>query len=680
MNEKSKRITKKIINILLDVFIVMLGVILLITIYNNIQVKILGNDYASFFGYSVFEVQTGSMGEVVEPGDWIIVKYTKNIKLNDVVTFEQKGEYITHRVIEVYNGTYVTKGDANTAKDAPISKDQIVGKVVKVISNFGILRKTIFNPIVLIALIITLILLNQVFKKTTEEDKVKEKLLISKIRSILKKESEEIDEEEIEEIPKEVKEIKKQPKVPKKQKVEKQEKIKEEIKEEIEEEPKEIEKTPEIELENTTDMEKTLFFRMVSVDKDELSNVYKEIPQELEEQSDSVSRLIKKEEKESEEIPEDKIKSKLELIQKRKKKCKNLIEKAMLIKKEELSEIIMVLNKNETLKSNEPTIKEKLIAAYIDAKYYNNCGNINLAYNGKNMLSKMDGLLEKTAEDLIKSYKESDTKYSEKVDKILKYMLLINHIEEDFKLEVELEKKKDTYNKRILKYIKFNDLSAQDLKNMITKIMKIQRTYRGMLNYIQRKLETNMFEIKLNKLTRKDMYAVELAHNITFSKVYSEYIVDKTYSEGIVAEDKIKVLGNLLMSQLVKDMMNGEPNKKYFIYLPESLYEKDNKLERIFEMFDDEFAKKNINILLDYNVLTENKKIIKQLIKRGFNFSVDMNNVELMKKSDIKELYTLDYIFISRKKAGKTNIVEVLPQEVKPKIIYEEISTKIGNF
>ena len=37
------------------------------------------------------------------------------------------------------------------------------------------------------------------------------------------------------------------------------------------------------ELENTSDMEKTLFFRMVSVDKDELSNVYEEIPKELEE-------------------------------------------------------------------------------------------------------------------------------------------------------------------------------------------------------------------------------------------------------------------------------------------------------------------------------------------------------------------------------------------------------------
>ena len=160
MKEKNKGIVKKIINITLDVFIVMLGVILLITVYNNIQVKILGHDYASFFGHSVFEVQTGSMGEIIEPGDWIVVKYEKNIKLNDIVTFEHKGEYITHRVIEAYNGTYVTKGDANTAKDAPISKEQIVGKVVKVIPNFGILRKTIFNPIVLIAIIITLFFLN----------------------------------------------------------------------------------------------------------------------------------------------------------------------------------------------------------------------------------------------------------------------------------------------------------------------------------------------------------------------------------------------------------------------------------------------------------------------------------------------------------------------------------------
>lgn len=669
MKEKNKGIIKKIINIALDVFIVMLGVILLITVYNNVQVKILGHDYASFFGHSVFEVQTGSMGEIIEPGDWIVVKYEKNIKLNDIVTFEHKGEYITHRVIEAYNGTYVTKGDANTAKDAPISKEQIVGKVVKVIPNFGILRKTIFNPIVLIAIIITLFFLNQVFKKTTKEDIEKEKVLKAKLRRALKLDTLEESKEKIEKVQLEKEETKKE---------EPKEEIRE-VKEEKVELTKEQKEKVKAELENTSDIEKTLFFRMVSVDKDELSNVYEEIPKEIEEQSEKAKENIKEGEKEEVEVSEDKIKSKLELIQRKKKKCKNIIEKAMLIKKEEIIELMTLLNKGEELKTNEPTIREKLVTAYIDAKYYNNCGNINLSYNGKNMITKVDSLIEKVGEDLTNSYKESDTKYAEKVEKNVKFMLLINHLEEDFKLE-DLQKKKETYNKRILKYIKFNDLSQQDIKKLITNIMKTQKTYSGMIKFIQSKINTNMFELKFNKLTRKDMYAVELTHNIQFSKVYSDYIVDKTYSEGIIAEDKVKVLGNLLLSQMVNDMLNGEFNKKYFVYIPESIYAKDNKLDQVFDMLDDEFAKKNINIILAYNGLSDNKKVIKQLIKQGFNFSLDMNDVELLKKSDIKELYVLEHIFISRKKVAKTNIIDVLPEEVKPKILYEEISSKIGNF
>ena len=30
------------------------------------------------------------------------------------------------------------------------------------------------------------------------------------------------------------------------------------------------------------------------------------------------------------------------------------------------------------------------------------------------------------------------------------------------------------------------------------------------------------------------MYGLELKHNLTFSKVYSEYIIDKTYNEGLL--------------------------------------------------------------------------------------------------------------------------------------------------
>ena len=67
-------IVKKLINIVLDFFIVILAGVLLIAVYNNVQINILGNSYSSFMGYSLFEVQTGSMADEINAGDWIIVK------------------------------------------------------------------------------------------------------------------------------------------------------------------------------------------------------------------------------------------------------------------------------------------------------------------------------------------------------------------------------------------------------------------------------------------------------------------------------------------------------------------------------------------------------------------------------------------------------------------------------
>ena len=179
------KILDKITNIVLNILIFIFGVVLLISIYNNIQVKLLGNDYSSFFGYSVFEVQTGSMGEAIEPGDWIIVKYSRNVKIDDIVTFKQDGEFITHRVIEAYQGTFVTKGDANDAKDDPITQEQIVGKVVKILPAFGIFKKTIFNPIVLVAIIVTIYLVNLTFKKNKKEKKMSKLDIV--VANIIKK-------------------------------------------------------------------------------------------------------------------------------------------------------------------------------------------------------------------------------------------------------------------------------------------------------------------------------------------------------------------------------------------------------------------------------------------------------------------------------------------------------------
>lgn len=664
MIENNKNVAKKIINIILDILIVILGIILLITIYNNIQIKILGNDYASFFGHSIFEVQTGSMEPEISAGDWIVVKYDNNIELNDIVTFQYKGEFITHRVIESYNGTYVTKGDANNAKDTPISKDQIIGKVTKILPNFGIFRKTIFNPIVLLLLIGTCYLAMQTFKKPSEKEIAKEQELIDSIKEKILSKKKEKTQKEVEVVEEKQEEVQ----------VEEIETLEEEkpTQEEIDKAKELLEETQNVA--NTEDMDKTVFYRMVSVSEEEISSAYN-TPVMIE---DDVTEVVQKQE-EVLDVTENEVKLTLELIQKKKKKCKNFIEKSVLIKKEELEEVMMILNQDEKLKTNEPTIKDKFIDSYVDAKYYNNCGEINLEYNNKNMNARIDECMNDIAEKMIKKYKGSDKAYQEKVEKYLKYILLINFLEQDYQKEEELDNKKKQYKARIDKFLKL-DLPTKEINQMISKILKVQKKYNGMIKFLLNKLETGMFELKYNSLSEKNAYAVELQHNIQFSKVYSDYIVDKTYYEGIVAEDKIEVLGSLLVAQITKDMFSGKFGKKYFIYVPETLYEKEAKLNKIFKMFDDDFTKNCVNIVIQFSELNKNKKVIKSLIKQGYHFSVDVNQVEKMNKTEEANLHLMDFIFMTKNKATKSNIIELIPSEVKSKITYDDITSKIGTF
>ena len=101
-----------------------------------------------------------------------------------------------------------------------------------------------------------------------------------------------------------------------------------------------------------------------------------------------------------------------------------------------------------------------------------------------------------------------------------------------------------------------------------------------MIKFIQSKIETNMFELKFNKLTRKDMYAVELTHNIQFSKVYS-YLEKKFFEQFLNVEqlhDFVNVGTDLIKGPgYLFDITRYENLNYKYQYLPylllEGLYE-----------------------------------------------------------------------------------------------------------
>ena len=164
-----KSFASKILNFITTIIIILLS----ICVISSFQTTFFGKKYNSFFGYSLFEIKTASMSGVMEIGDWILVKITDDVELNDIVTFEQDGSFVTHRIIEQYKDTFITKGDSNNSKDTPIGKDQIIGKMIKVMPRFGIVKKTFFNPKVLIILIITIVVGSSLFDKKNNDNKVK---------------------------------------------------------------------------------------------------------------------------------------------------------------------------------------------------------------------------------------------------------------------------------------------------------------------------------------------------------------------------------------------------------------------------------------------------------------------------------------------------------------------------
>lgn len=783
MGKLNKIYVEKTLNFLLNILIFIFSIILLISIYTWVQTKILRNKYADFFGYSFFEIKSASMAETIDIGDCIIVKLTKRVKLKDIITYELDGEYVTHRITEVRNGSYITRGDANnTEDDKPVSRDQVVGKVVKIIPKFGIIRKTIFNKVVLIALIITLYISNLVIKKNKEEgeynlykrensplfieviikqiylflvkvkdfimdkivnpliDKLIEKRLqareiqknnlsyyekkedLSQYKNIETENKElekttlyravAVDNNEVKENNRPVFENVLSNKPATEEELEKtalyrvisvnlsennekeKEIIKEEEKEPVKEEivpnkqeneefkityteTEEEEEVPET-INSEDDLEKTMLFRVISVDVSDKDETILEIAKNQMNKPEHVEP-VKEKVKEIEEEPKEESLTDINLELLKGKKSKNIIDAAINIIKEEVNELLNLLIEEESIYVNVPTIKKTFMDAYINARYYNNYGNDDSEGNRRVSIGKIEKVIKDVATRLVSDYRGNNNKYEYTVTTYGNAFALIARLRQAGEAISELKVRKEYFKKELIKFAK--DWNNKKIEKTADAVNKTQKHYSNMLTAFLNSLETNMFNLNINKISsKKDMYGLELAHNISFSKVYSEYIIDKTYSEGIIAEDKVSVLLTLLSLQLVKDMANFDFNNKYLLYIPNTLYKKERKLDKALKMIDDEYARNNVIILVSYEELINNIGVIKGIRKLGYKFAVVFDKQYTFRKKDYGNVYVADYIFINKKAVNAAEVMSFIPSDIADKVIYDDVTNKVGDF
>ena len=105
------------------------------------------------------------MEPTIKVKDIVVEKITKDVSIDNIITYKYHDDYVTHRVIKRGGNFVVTKGDNNNDIDEPVLIDNVVGKVVFIIPNVAIWIKVITTPQVVATVALALIIFRILFYK-----------------------------------------------------------------------------------------------------------------------------------------------------------------------------------------------------------------------------------------------------------------------------------------------------------------------------------------------------------------------------------------------------------------------------------------------------------------------------------------------------------------------------------
>lgn len=166
---------KKIADIITNILLVVIIVAIFFALYGFYQLKVQNKTYINYFGYTFFEVISGSMAPTIDTYDLVVIKLDEVYKKDDIITFYKDNSFITHRIIEYKDDEHIlTKGDANNTTDKEISKNIIIGKVIFTFKHFGIIKRVLVDSRVLLCIFSTVILYSLAFSITGKKDDVNE--------------------------------------------------------------------------------------------------------------------------------------------------------------------------------------------------------------------------------------------------------------------------------------------------------------------------------------------------------------------------------------------------------------------------------------------------------------------------------------------------------------------------
>ena len=82
--------------------------------------------------YPIAAITSGSMWPILKTGDIVLIKKIpkEDIKVGDIVVWQNQKGFTIHRVAKLDADTLTTKGDANFTDDPPVKYSEVIGRTV----------------------------------------------------------------------------------------------------------------------------------------------------------------------------------------------------------------------------------------------------------------------------------------------------------------------------------------------------------------------------------------------------------------------------------------------------------------------------------------------------------------------------------------------------------------------
>ncbi len=310
-------------------------------------------------------------------------------------------------------------------------------------------------------------------------------------------------------------------------------------------------------------------------------------------------------------------------------------------------------------------IIEEFLRTYINARYYNvqNSEKPARAFYMRildELEYKEDMLMEKCdAEAESLDEKQSRLNLIHSIKEAFGYVLFFDNVRniENFKtidsLHEIIEKMLESVEKD------FNIKNSKDVEEKLYQEVKSDMIEKDIF---LDKFETDEFSLVFeNANFDENFYFVELEHNIKMPMQYSESAINKVFTEGIIAEDKLQIEYILLSTVAIRDIVNGNFKDCYIAEFETSLFKKKQKLNGILALIENQALQEKINLNIKYADYIKNQKSVLEYIKRGFSFVITLDDT-LKNAEDVEKLKMFKLV--------------IVPEELK---IYKEIKSNDVN-